>query len=137
MRNHEYAETIADEIRALEVALDGPSYFWNPAATEDEDSEDQDFRAALDTLELPHDTDPSDIFHVYANETLLEVTTWRADNYAPRVEWLRTYGGPNCRIYFDGSDYARVEVCSAGEPAATIDVYAPTLTANVYELADA
>jgi hypothetical protein len=137
MSNQEYCEIIADEVRALEVALDGPAYGWDPSALVDEDSQDQDFRGALDVLGLSHDVDPADVFATYVNESVLEVIQWRADGYAPRVEWLRTYGGPGCRIYFDGNDYARIEVCSLGESDAVVSVYVPTLAACVYEFADA
>jgi hypothetical protein len=121
----------------LEVALDGPAYGWDPSALVDEDSQDQDYRGALDVLGMSHDVDPADVFFTYVNETVLEVVRWRADGYATRVEWLRTYGGPGCRIYFDGNDYARIEVCSLGESDAVVSVYVPTLAACVYEFADA
>lgn len=134
----EYAEHIRQEIAALETALDGPSRTWDPDDATNDDEQDADYRAALDTLELAHDTDPADVLHIYMNETLLEIVTWRADEDRDRVavEWLRTYGGPSCRIHFDGyGDSARIEAYSMDDKATT-SAYVPTLAANVYELAN-
>jgi hypothetical protein len=135
----EYAEHIRREIEALETALDGPSGTWDPDDVTNDDEQDAAYRAALDTLELAHDTDPADVLHIYMNETLLEVVTWRADEDRDRVqvEWLRTYGGPGCRIHFDGySNNARVEAYSMDDRA-EVSAYVPTLAASVYELAEA
>lgn len=117
-----YAEAIAEEIRALEQVLTG--------------SEDE-IRDAMRFLEIdPEINDSVDAFHIYTNEVLLEVVTWRADEdpQTVSVEWLRTYGGPGCRIYFDGDDYATVRAYDM-EGEAEVRVLAPYVAATVFEYA--
>lgn len=117
-----YAEAIAEEIRALEQVLTG--------------SEDE-IRDAMRFLEIdPEVNDSGDALHIYMSEVVLEVVTWRADGDAGRVnvEWLRTYGGPGCRIFFEGDDYATVHAYDmSGE--AEVRVYVPALAAAVFEYA--
>lgn len=134
----EYAELIRQELAALETALDGPSRTWDPDDADGDDEQDADYRAALDVLGLSHDTDPADVLAIHLNETILEITTWRADENRDlvQVEWLRTYGGPGCRIYFDTySDSARIDAYSMDDKA-TVTIYVPTLAAYVFELAN-
>lgn len=132
----EYAAIIAEEIRALETALDGPSRSFDPNDATQDDDQDTDYRAALDVLEYAHDIDPADIFTIYVNETILEVIDWHGSNGATRTEWLRTYGGPTCRIYFEDSDYAEIVSTGDDNNTARINVYVPTLATQVDELAE-
>lgn len=131
----EYAATIADEIRALETALDGPSRSFDPDDATQDDEQDTDYRAALDVLEYAHNIDETDILHTYMNETVLEIITWHGSNDETRTEWLRTYGGPGCRIYFEGDGNAEIVAVYAPETA-RVSVYAPTLANMVEELAE-
>ena len=86
----------------------------------------------------PEVNDPIDAFDIYTNEVLLEIVTWRADEDSSRVrvEWLRTYGGPGCRIYFEGDDYATVHAYDM-EGEYEIRVLAPYVAATVFEYAAA
>lgn len=136
MKAHEYAETIAEEIRALETALDGPSRSFDPDDATQDDEQDTHYRAALDVLEYAHDIDHTDIFAIYVNETILEVIYWNGSNEETRTEWLRTCGGPTCRIYFDGSDYAEVVSTGDDNNTARVSVYVPTLAEMVNTIAD-
>jgi hypothetical protein len=72
----------------------------------------------------------------YVNETVLEQIVWRSDAGHIRVEWLRTYGGPGCRIYFEADEYATVEAYDS-EGKGSVLVYCPELAYNVIELASA
>lgn len=133
----EYAAIIAEEIRALETALDGPNDSYDPENPSEDDERDADYRAALDVLEYAHDIDRDEILFDYLNGTVLEVVTWRGSNDATRTEWLRTYGGPTCRIYFE-SDHSDAEIVSTGDDnnVARNYVYCPTLAEQVNELAE-
>lgn len=133
----EYADTIAAEIRALETALDGPGRSWDPENPAEDDDQDAEYRAALTALEYAYDIDPADIFATYVNETVLEVIHWNSTTEETRTEWLRTYGGPGCRIYFEtGQNYAEVVSTWAGDNTARVEVYVPTLASQVNEIAE-
>ena len=117
-----YAEAIAEEIRALEQVLTASG---------------EEVRDAMRLLEIdPEVNDAADAFHIYTNEVLLEVVTWRADEDSERVrvEWLRTYGGPGCRIFFEGDNYETIHAYDmSGE--AEVRVYVPALASVVFEYA--
>lgn len=132
----EYAAIIAEETRALETALDGPSRSFDPDDATADDEQDTEYRAALDVLEYAHDIEHSDILGIYMNETLLEVITWQGSNNATRTEWLRTYGGPTCRIYFESDDYAQIESTGDDNNTARVSVYVPTLANMVNDIAE-
>lgn len=101
-----YAELIADELRELERTL------------------------------IDEGSDAFEIVVNYVNETILEAITWQAQNRSDlvRVEWLRTYGGPGCRIFFEGDEYATVKAYDM-EGDSTIWVHVPNLANQVLELA--
>ncbi len=64
----------------------------------------------------------------YIEAVALEVVALREVNGDRlRIEILRTYGGPGCRIVYDGGDYLTVTAYVMGEPSASRDVYAPEL----------
>lgn len=133
----EYAAIIAEEIRALETALDGPSRSFDPNDATQDDEQDTDYRAALDVLEYAHDIDPTDILTTYENETVLELIYWHGSNHTTRTEWLRTYGGPTCRIFFESDSYdAQIESTGDDNNTARVSVYVPTLASMVDELAE-
>lgn len=133
----EYAATIGEEIRALEIVLDGPSDEYDSRTPYDDTDDDATYRAAMETLGFATWGDPTEALYVYLNETILEVIDWQGSNGATRTEWLRTYGGPTCRIFFDGSDYAEI-VSTGGTDSSTarINVYVPTLANQVNEIAE-
>lgn len=102
-----YAQAIAAELQELETAL-----------VEDESG------------------DAWEIVVNYANETILESIVWQAQERSDlvRVEWLRTYGGPGCRIYFEADEYALVEAYDM-DGKAEVTVYVPNLAEQVLDLA--
>lgn len=112
MKASEYATVIGEEIRSVEMALQGPS-------------DDRD-----------ETTPEEDIFSEYVNNHILEVIYWRGSNGTTRTEWLRTYGGPTCRIYFESDDYATIESTGDDNETARVWVYAPTLAMLVNEIAE-
>jgi len=132
----EYAAIIAEEIRALETALDGPGRYYDAANPAEDDDTDTEYRAALDVLEYAHDIDPTDILATYENETVLELVYWHGSNGTTRTEWLRTYGGPTCRIYFESDNYAEVVSTGDDNNTARVSVYVPTLASMVDEIAE-
>lgn len=95
-----YALAIAEEIKALDTLLSGAS----PEEAAD----------ALAELELDHldPRDPYDAVVTWINETVLEMTTYRADKDPDhvRIELLRTCGGPRCEITRDTNDGTAVTV---------------------------
>jgi hypothetical protein len=112
----EYARTIADELRT-----------WQDAATGDADALD----AVRDQWQ-PEDADQMPSVLDYLEAVALEVITWRTAGtaYRPsefRVEVLRTYGGPGCRIDWDSRtpDYFAIHAYHGTDEART-NVYAPT-----------
>ena len=133
----EYAAIIAEEIRALETALDGPGRYYDAANPAEDDDTDTEYRAALDVLEYPHDIEQTDILYTYETETILEITLWHGSNGTTRTEWLRTYGGPTCRVLFDGGDYVDI-VTTGGTDSSTaqISIYCPTLANMVNEIGE-
>lgn len=132
----EYAAIIAEEIRALEIVLDGPSDEYDSRTPYYDTDDDATYRAAMETLGFATWGDPSEALYVYLEETILEVIAWHGSNGATRTEWLRTYGGPTCRIYFEGDDYAQIESTGDDNNTARISVYCPTLAAQVNEIAE-
>jgi hypothetical protein len=128
---HQYAETIAAELVALNDVLQGPPDDEAAAAT---------YRAALDVLEWSHDTDPADALTSYLNETCLDVSfrrDIRGSDYEATIELLRTCGGPRCDIRRDTHDGTAltVEVLWWNDQA-TRRVYLPTLADALDQLAD-
>lgn len=123
----EYAASIAEEMRT-----------WERAATGDPDAMDAlaDDMAGIVDIELggvPHGDD-------YIQAVALAVTVWRTEPDTDgmretRIEILRTYGGPSCRIEWDSRQPARFTVFAAwGSDYATADVYAPTLGASLEDV---
>lgn len=132
----EYAAIIADEIRALEIVLDGPSDEYDSRTPYYDTDDDATYRAAMETLGFATWGDPTEALDTYLNETILEVIAWHGSNGTTRTEWLRTYGGPTCQIFFDGSDYAEIVSTGDDNNTARVSVYVPTLAAQVDELAE-
>lgn len=101
-----YAEIIAGELREIEQAL------------------------------IEDDQDGVEIVVNYANETILESITWVAQERPDlvRVEWLRTFGGPGCRIYFENDDHVVVRAYGM-DGRAELSVYVPNLVGQVLDLA--
>jgi hypothetical protein len=128
---HQYAETIAAELVALDDVLQGPPDDEAAAAT---------YRAALDQLEWSHDTDPADALMGYLNETCLDVSIRRdirGSDYEATIELLRTCGGPRCDIRRDTYDGAALTVeVFYGSDQATRRIYLPTLAEALDQLAD-
>ena len=123
----EYAEVIAAEVRELEAAL---------VALIREDAEAADFNGVTFT-------DPMDALGHYVNYFALSVEdvtarTYGEDAYESRrsVEVLRTYGGPNAYVDFDGNGTATVRVYW-GSDRGRVNVYAPLVDAELWEWMDA
>lgn len=136
MKASEYATVIGEEIRALEIVLQGPSDEYDSRTPYYDTEHDATYRAAMETLGYATWGDPSEALSVYLNETILEVIYWRGSNGTTRTEWLRTYGGPTCRIYFESDDYATIESTGDDNETARVWVYAPTLAMLVNEYAE-
>ena len=111
----EYARTIAAELRT-----------WHAAACDDADALDEirDERPVEEQDNAPHVLD-------YIDAVALDVEIWRRDaatrdDAAVRVEILRTYGGPGCRIEWSDETphYFRVTAYVLGEEPHTVDVFA-------------
>lgn len=132
----EYAAIIAEEIRALEIVLDGPSDEYDSRTPYDDTDDDATYRAAMETLGFATWGDPTEALYVYLNETILEVIYWHGSNGTTHTEWLRTYGGPTCRIYFESDNYADIVSTGDDNDTARISVYVPTLANMVDELAE-
>jgi hypothetical protein len=124
-----YCDVIADELRVLEIVLDGPN-------ADDEGN----YVAALAKLELSEDFDQSDAFAWYLNEVVLEATVYDgnddfdADDFAGdpgryRVVLLRTCGGPRCEVEHghDDGDYLLVTSWEDGTRE-SVSVFLPTLS---------
>lgn len=116
-----YARSIADELRTWERAAAG----------------DPDAIAVLGEVREHTGADDAPTVAEYVNACALAVETWRGerDASAVRVEILRTYGGPSCRIEWDSRYPAlfAVSVVWGGESAA-VEVYARTLGNQLEEV---
>lgn len=133
-----YSETIADELHALEIILAGTPYGYYDDRPDYDDDDAAAYRAALATLEINYEQ-ADDALHIYLNETALEVSFLREHrNDRTRIEILRTCGGPRCEItrdtHYDGE---QITVTTWDHPnTATIRVWAPTLAAQLDEIAE-
>lgn len=136
MKASEYAAVIGEEIRAVEIAVQGPSDDWHETTPEDDNEHDARYRASLAVFDCATWINPDDIFSGYVNDHILEVIYWRGSNGTTRTEWLRTFGGPTCRIYFESDDYATIESTGDDNETARVWVYAPTLAMLVNEIAE-
>lgn len=120
----QYAAGIAHELRTWEAAADG-----DPAAHDDV------------TEDIGETDDRNVTISDYLDGIALAVTVWRTDPDADgadvRVEILRTYGGPSCRIEWDSRYPAAFEIVTHwGGSAWHMTVHAPTLgdqLAEVYQ----
>jgi hypothetical protein len=111
----EYAATIAEELREWRRAIndtDGGTAYRKHAEEH-----------------LPGDgTGEPFTWADYLEACALEVVALREINGDRlRVEVLRTYGGPGCRIVYDGGNYLTVTAYVMGEPSVSRDVFAPEL----------
>lgn len=136
MKAAEYAALIADEVRALEIAVQGPSDEYDSRTPYYDTEHDATYRAAMETLGYATWGDPSEALSAYLNGTILEVVYWQSNTGQTRTEWLRTYGGPTCRICFDNSYYAEVVSTGSDNETARISVYVPTLADIVEDIAE-
>ena len=123
----EYAEVIAAEVMELEAAL---------VALIREDAEAADFDGTTFA-------DPMDALAHYVNFVALSVEDVSARTYGENayearrsVEVLRTYGGPNAYVDFDGNGTATVRVYW-GSDRGTYYVSAPLADAELWEWMDA
>lgn len=93
-----YAETIADEVRALDKALSGG---------------DEAAQALVDLEMNDREDAEGQWFGLWLNETALDVSV-RVDvrglDKGASVIVLRTSGGPRCEITWDSHDASNVEV---------------------------
>ncbi len=111
----EYAATIAEELREWRRAIndtDGGTAYRKHAEEH-----------------LPGDgTGEPFTWADYLETCTLEVVALReVGGDRLRVEVLRTYGGPGCRIVYDGGNYLTVTAYVMGEPSVSCDVFAPEL----------
>lgn len=135
----EYAQVIAQEVADLNNAL--------TAAYRYEDEGEGD----APTFDGATFANPFELISYYFDACALEVldvtaTRWTVD--APSavrfaspsdrryVEVLRTFGGPNVRVRFEGDNFVTVRV-HWGSDEASERVYAPTAVAEVWQHADA
>lgn len=105
-----YADIIAEELKNLEKAACAP-YGFNPNDSTTDDKDATEYREALTNLEMAHDTE--DALNLWINETALDLAILRdtrGNEYAQRIEILRTCGGPTCYITRDSNDGSRIEV---------------------------
>jgi hypothetical protein len=115
----EYAATIAEELR-----------MWDDAASGDPDAIAgiAEEREHIDADDMPHAAE-------YINLYALEVITWRGGDSAVRVEILRTYGGPSCRIEWDNRYPATFDIVTHwGGSSSHVTVNAPTLGSQLEEV---
>jgi len=128
----EYAEVIAQEVRDLEEAL-AEAYRY----AFDGEGEPPTFDG--DTF-----TDPYEVITYYFDACALEVLDVTARSWTALhrpgerryVEVLRTFGGPNCRVYFEEVANVTVRVYW-GSDEGVARVFAPRAVAEVWEHADA
>jgi hypothetical protein len=110
----QYAATVADELRLWRDAIGN----WDGHA----------YRTI--TAEItPADGDGESLsWGDYLDACALDVEVLRSDDRNRlRVEVLRTYGGPGCRIVYDdqNGNYFTVTAYTMGDPTARVDVYCP------------
>lgn len=98
----EYAEIIADELHELETVATGAPYGFDPDDSATDDDTAAEYRQALTSLEMEHDTEnPLD---TWLNETALDLAILmdtRGGEFGAKIEILRTCGGPSCYIMRD------------------------------------
>lgn len=133
-----YCETIADELRALEIVAAGAPYGYYDDRPDYDDDEAADYRAALAALEIDY-SQADDALHIYINETALDLSILRNNDGRARIEILRTCGGPRCEItrdtHYDGE---QLTVTTWDTPnTASVTVWAPTVAAYLDEIAEA
>ena len=133
-----YSETIADELRALEIVLAGTPYGYYDDRPDYDDDDAAAYRAALAELEMDY-SQADDALHTYINETALDLSILRDNDGRARIEILRTCGGPRCEItrdtYYDGQ---QITVTTWDHPnTASVTVWAPTVSAYLDEIAEA
>jgi len=120
----EYAQHIADEVRALDAALSGG-----------EGAADALKSLEMDDL-VDHGEDP---FSLWVNETVLDVSVRvdvRGYDHGATVIVLRTCGGPRCEVAWDSHDGPNVEVFAWwGHDQGRVRLYVPNLVARFDELA--
>lgn len=132
---HNYAVTIGNEILALENVLDGSKF----ASSEEQAAE---MRELLETMasesgESVEDYAPNVI--EYLNSFCLEFVATgekRSDGWTVTgTKSLRTYGGPNCWIETEGTEFLFISVYWGGESVRR-SIYAPTVTSALNELGE-
>ena len=133
-----YSETIADELRALEIVTAGAPYGYYDDRPDYDDDDAAAYRAALATLEIDY-SQADDALSTYLNETALDLSILRNSTGRARIEILRTCGGPRCEItrdtHYDGE---QLTVTTWDTPnTASVTVWAPTLAAYLDEIAEA
>lgn len=138
---HEYAETIREELEALNTVLSGPPNDYNPDADPmDDDPGAADYRYALDVLGSNYDADPADVFYAYLNETALDLAIRkdvRGADYETTVEILRTCGGPHCDITRNTHDGTAVTITVYwGGEECTRRIYLQDVAAALDEIAE-
>ncbi len=116
-----YTRSVAEELRT-----------WDNAASGDPDAiaEITNEREHIDADDAPHVAE-------YVNLYALEVKTWRGELDASelRVEILRTYGGPSCRIEWDNRYPATFDIVTHwGSSSSHVTVNAPTLGDQLEEV---
>ncbi len=119
----EYCETIAQEIRELEMILSGEEYTARRSS-----SIVELFNTMAETAGEERDNYTANVID-YLNAYCLEFKT--LGERSGSDDWeitghkiLRTFGGPNCWITESGNNHVRVEVYWGGSEAST-SVYAP------------
>ena len=121
-----YAKHIADEVRALEVALSGG----------------EEVAEALKLLEMTDREDAEgDWFGLWLNETVLDVSVRvdvRGPDYGTTVIVLRTCGGPRCEVVWDSHDGQNAEILAWwGSDFGRVRVTVPNVVSRFEELVSA
>jgi len=128
----EYADAIAQEVADLNNALAAADRY---AYEGEGDAPNFDGTAFADPFEL---------ISYYFDACALEVLDVTARSWASRsnvgdrryVEVLRTFGGPNVRVYFKADEFVTVRAYW-GSDEGVARVFAPRAVAEVWEHADA
>jgi hypothetical protein len=133
-----YAETIAEELLHLETAATGAPYGFDPDDAGTDDDIAADYRDALTNLEMAHDTEsPLDL---WLNETALDLAILRdtrGNQFASRIEILRTCGGPTCYITRDTNDSHQITIeVTSGTETGQKRLSLPDVANYLDELAD-
>ena len=134
----EYAENIAQELRELETVATGAPYGFEPDDSTTDDETGAEYRQALTDLEMEHDTEnPLD---TWLNETALDLAILRdtrGNQFANRIEILRTCGGPTCYITRDTNDGHRITIeVTSGTETGQKRLSLPDVANYLDELAD-